>query len=129
MKLSGLVPMLEVKDLAATIEFYTQTLGFDIDATWPREGPPTWCRLVAGDVVLMFTVPDDEAPPSAPKLTGQLYCYPPDVDALWAELEGRVDVVAPIADWDHGMREFQIRDCNGYVLRFGADRAGLPRRR
>ena len=42
-----------------------------------------------------------------------------DVDVLWRELEGRVDVVSPLADWDHGMREFQIRDCNGYVLRFG----------
>jgi uncharacterized glyoxalase superfamily protein PhnB len=121
MKLSGLVPMLETADIEATIDYYTRTLGFTLDATWPAEGPKTWCRLVAGNVVLMFMTPDEEARPRAPQITGQLYCYPPDVDALWRELRDRVDVVWPLADWDHGMREFQIRDCNGYVLRFGQE--------
>jgi uncharacterized glyoxalase superfamily protein PhnB len=119
--LSGLIPMLETQNLQATIDYYTRTLGFELDATWPGEGPPTWCRLIAGGVVLMFMLPDDDAPASTPKITGQLYCYPPDVDALWAELRDKVDVVSPIANWDHGMREFQVRDCNGYILRFGQD--------
>jgi uncharacterized glyoxalase superfamily protein PhnB len=113
--------MLETADIEATIDYYTRTLGFTLDATWPAEGPKTWCRLVAGNVVLMFMTPDEEARPRAPQITGQLYCYPPDVDALWRELRDRVDVVWPLADWDHGMREFQIRDCNGYVLRFGQE--------
>lgn len=121
MTLTGLTPLLETRDLQATIEYYTKTLGFELDATWPSEGAPTWCRLVAGEVVLMFMAPDDGAPSRAPTFTGQLYCYPPDVDALWDELRDEVDVVSPVADWDHGMREFQIRDCNGYVLRFGQE--------
>jgi uncharacterized glyoxalase superfamily protein PhnB len=118
-KLQNLIPMLEVRDVPETIAFYTKTLGFRLDATWPEGSDPAWCRLVAGDVVLMFMTRDEERPPAAPTITGQLYCYPPDVDALWKELQGRVEVVSPLADWDHGMREFQIRDCNGYVLRFG----------
>ena len=69
----------------------------------------------------MFMTREEEAPPAAPALTGQLYLYPPDVDALWRELSGEVEVVSPLATWDHGMREFQIRDPNGYVLRFGAE--------
>lgn len=121
MKLTGLIPMLETRDLRATIDYYTQMLGFELDATWPPEGEPTWCRLVGGSVVLMFMSRDPDDPPVVPALTGQLYCYPPDVDALWAELRAKAEVVSPIADWDHGMREFQIRDCNGYVLRFGQE--------
>jgi uncharacterized glyoxalase superfamily protein PhnB len=121
-KLTGLVPMLETRDLRATIDYYTGVLGFVLDATWPAEAP-TWCRLVAGDVALMFMVPDPEAPASPPTITGQLYCYPPDVDALWEAIRGKAKVVSPLADWDHGMREFQIRDCNGYVLRFGQETA------
>jgi uncharacterized glyoxalase superfamily protein PhnB len=120
-KLSGLIPMLETPNLQATIDYYTRILGFDLDATWPSSGPPTWCRLVAGDVVVMFMAPEDDAPASTPKITGQLYCYPADIDALWAELRDKVDVVSPIANWDHGMREFQVRDCNGYILRFGQE--------
>ena len=115
MKLDGLIPMLESADLARTIDYYTRTLGFELDATWPEEGEPTGCRLVAGDAVLMFAARDA----AAPALSGQLYCFPRDVDALWNELRERVEVVAPLADWDHGMREFRVRDCNGYVLRFG----------
>jgi uncharacterized glyoxalase superfamily protein PhnB len=124
MKLQGLIPMLETPDLSRTIEFYTKRLGFDLDASWPASGEPTWCRLVAGEVVLMFMTREEEAPPAAPALTGQLYCYPQDVDALWRELSDKVEVVSPLANWDHGMREFQIRDCNGYVLRFGSEIAG-----
>jgi len=117
--LDGLIPMLETADLARTIDYYTRTLGFELDAAWPAENDPVWCRLVAGDVVLVFTTRDPSLAPASPTLTGQLYCYPHDVDALWEALRERVDVVSPLADWDHGMREFQIRDCNGYVLRFG----------
>jgi uncharacterized glyoxalase superfamily protein PhnB len=121
MELTGLIPMLETNDLRGTIDYYTGTLGFTLDATWPLQGPPTWCRLVAGEVVLMFMTPDEERAPTPPQITGQLYCYPPDVDALWQQLRHRTEVVSPLADWDHGMREFQIRDCNGYVLRFGQE--------
>jgi len=71
----------------------------------------------------MFMMRDPDAASVLPTITGQLYCYPPDVDALWAELRDKAEVASPIADWDHGMREFQIRDCNGYILRFGQETA------
>jgi len=123
MKLQGLIPMLETPDLRRTIDFYTRVLGFELQATWPAAGDPTWCRLVSGQAVLMFMTREEELPPAAPAITGQLYLYPPDVDGLWRELSGRVEVVSPLLNWDHGVREFQIRDCNGYVLRFGAEAA------
>jgi catechol 2,3-dioxygenase-like lactoylglutathione lyase family enzyme len=121
MKLGGLVPMLVTLDLPRTIDFYTRVLGFELEARWPANGDPTWCRLKSGLAILMFMTPEEEMPDVTPALTGQLYLYPPDVDALWRELADRVDVVHPLETWDHGMREFQIRDCNGYLLRFGAD--------
>ncbi len=128
MELQGMIPMLVTNDLPATVAYYTETLGFRLDATWKPEGPMTWARVSSADVALMFVTPDEDEPPVSPTITGELYCYPPDVDALWRELKDRADVVQPIADWDHGMREFQIRDCNGYVLRFGREvgRAPVP---
>jgi catechol 2,3-dioxygenase-like lactoylglutathione lyase family enzyme len=126
MKLDGLIPMLITPDLPRTIDFYTRELGFELEASWPAGGDLTWCRLKCGSAILMFMTPEEEMPEIKPALTGQLYLYPPDVDALWRELSGKVEVVSPLANWDHGMREFQIRDCNGYVLRFGAESAEGP---
>ncbi len=37
MNLKGLIPMLETPDLQRTIGYYTCTLGFELDATWPVE--------------------------------------------------------------------------------------------
>ncbi|MEM9165087.1 MAG: bleomycin resistance family protein, partial [Cyanobacteria bacterium P01_F01_bin.4] len=62
----------------------------------------------------------------SPTLTGQLYCYPPDVDALWDELKDKVEIAWPIDNMIYGMREFAIRDCNGYVITFGQDIEEMP---
>ena len=69
----------------------------------------------------MFVQADGTTEPS---LTGSLYFYPPDLDALWQNLKGRVDgasVAWEPATMEHGMREFGIRDCTGYLLIFGQD--------
>ena len=117
MDLKSLVPMLYTNDLQGTIDFYTGTLGFRLDETWPDD-KPQWCHMTAGSVSLMFAKGPDDAPPV---MTGQLYCYPPDVDALWAQLKDKVHVEWPLDTMEYGMREFAIRDNNGYVLTFGQD--------
>lgn len=38
MQLDRLVPMLQTADLQRTIDDYTGTLGFELDATWPDAG-------------------------------------------------------------------------------------------
>ncbi|MDJ0708235.1 MAG: VOC family protein [Leptolyngbyaceae cyanobacterium MO_188.B28] len=118
MQLNAISPMLEVNDLHETIDYYTNTLGFELHGTWPDDGPAQWAALSAGQVTLMF-IARDKAEGKLPTLTGQLYCYPPDVDRLWHELKDKVAIAWPIDNMSYGMREFAIRDCNGYVLTFG----------
>lgn len=48
-----------------------------------------------------------------------LYFYPDDVDALWEKMKDKATVVSPLENMDYGMREFTIRDPNGYALNFG----------
>lgn len=121
MHLNDVTPMLQARSLEETVDFYTQSLGFSLEGTWPAEGPKVWCSLRAGGASLMFVQADGTTEPS---LTGSLYFYPPDLDALWQNLKGRVDgasVAWEPATMEHGMREFGIRDCNGYLLIFGQD--------
>jgi uncharacterized glyoxalase superfamily protein PhnB len=111
--------MLEVNDLPKTIDFYTNVLGFSVEATWPDTGDMNWAELKAGDVIIMFMSRSSAFDQHTPVMTGQLYFYPQDVDALWQTLRNKTDIAWPIDTMPYGMREFAIRDCNGYLLTFG----------
>jgi len=114
-------PMLHARDLDETIRFYTDRLGFSLDATWSPtpDGAAVWCALSHGAAQLMFTSGDEDEP----SLTGRLYCYPADVDGYHDEVveRGVVPIVAPF-DTEYGMREFSLVDPNGYVVTFGRGR-------
>ena len=114
--LEGMTPMLGVRDLEETIRFYTETLGFEVGSDWPAEGKRTWAFLTGGKAEFMiYELPEGESP----RLTGSLYFYPEDVMALWKAVKGRVTVEWEPRVFEYGMREFGIRDPNGYVLNFG----------
>jgi uncharacterized glyoxalase superfamily protein PhnB len=44
------------------------------------------------------------------------------VDPLFASLRDQVEIVAELDDTDYGMREFIIRDPNGFWITFGQNR-------
>jgi uncharacterized glyoxalase superfamily protein PhnB len=115
--LRDVVPLLVSRNLPATIDFYTVMLGFTLDAAWP-EGQPVWCQMSAGDARVMFMAPRDTGAP-ATGLSGTLYFYPEDVAKLWETVRELVAVERPLAVTGYGMREFSIKDPNGYELSFG----------
>jgi uncharacterized glyoxalase superfamily protein PhnB len=119
MKLTNLSPLLETNDIKATIEFYTQTLGFTLRGTFEHEGITTWCDLVRDEIAFMFSLPNQNMNHGRILLSGSIYINVEDVDALWNLLKEKCDVVYPIEDFVYGMREFAIKDNNGYVLNFG----------
>ena len=47
------------------------------------------------------------------------------MNAWWELLKDKAEVVYPIEDFEYGMREFAIKDCNGYMLQFGQDRSDI----
>jgi hypothetical protein len=48
------------------------------------------------------------------------YVYVPDPDALAAEFAARnVEFFEPLRDTDDGLRGFELKDANGYLLFFG----------
>ncbi len=121
MKLNFLVPMLEAADLKETIRFYTEILGFECIDCLPNQTNPSWARFEKDSVTLMFTELDQQSAHLKPELTGTLYFHPEDINAAWQELKDKVEVEYPLEDFDYGMREFAIRDCNGYLLQFGQE--------
>ena len=108
------VPFLPVHDLNATIEFYTHVLGFT-DA-WFWGDPPTDAGCHRDELSLLFNY----NPAMAKKIGGfELVMFVDDVDGIYNEFRGKPQIkfTAPIKDEPWGIREFTIRDLNGYFLR------------
>ena len=112
MALNALTPMLQTSDMDRTVAWYGDVLGFRCVS---RVGNG-WCRLEQDRVSLMFMTNDHLGEPHA---TATQYIYVDDVDALWARLEGRVTAEWGPEDMSYGLREFAIRDPDGYLLSFG----------
>ncbi len=118
MKFQQLTPMLWTNELEGTIEFYTKLLGFELDEYNVDWG---WCNLRKDGAAIMFAKPNDHEPFDKPYATGSFYIYVEEVDDLWQALKDSTTVFYAIDNFEHGMREFAIRDNNGYVLQFGRE--------
>jgi uncharacterized glyoxalase superfamily protein PhnB len=116
--------MLAVISIDETILFYRDTLGFE--CVNRMDG---WAALRKDDVEIMVSLPNAHEPFEKPELTGSLYFNVADVDACWEQVKDKVNVIYPLENFYYGMREFAIRDNNGYILQFGqeiTDPAQIP---
>jgi catechol 2,3-dioxygenase-like lactoylglutathione lyase family enzyme len=105
--------ILWVADLAASQRYYRDKLGFHID--WTDGDPPDFGAVTRGHTQLFF----------CQKCQGHagswIWVFAPDVDKLHAELVDRGAIIlAPPADKPWGMREMQVGDPDGNVLRIGS---------
>jgi catechol 2,3-dioxygenase-like lactoylglutathione lyase family enzyme len=124
-KLANVTPVLKARDIAATVAFYTEVIGFTVDTLWPEEDPAL-CILDHGDVHLLFDLAADwDTPGASPGMTGQLVFDADDVLALHARIAERVDILWGPEVYPYGRREFSIRDPNGYRLVF-SERTDAP---
>ena len=124
----GMCPLLQVFDMATSLKFYCDVLGFEIHGTDRNTKPPdhNWVWLVRGDVHLMLnTAYEAEHRPLTPdsgRVAGHndtcLYFGAPDVDAVYTSLqekgiESEKPKVAP-----YGMKQLYLRDPDGYRICF-----------
>jgi uncharacterized glyoxalase superfamily protein PhnB len=116
--------MLQTLDIERTATWYESVLGFR------REGQQGtgWCRLARDGVSIMFMT---NAHLGAPHATATQYFSVDDVDALWECIKGHCKAEWGPENMPYGIREFAIKDPNGYFLSFGGpipsdQRAVLP---
>lgn len=114
-------PYFPVADVAATIAFYNQALGFGTD--YEAGSPPVFAICSRDGFGLMFRkVESGEkiCPSEAQGGTWDAFFWVDDAEALHAELAARgVTIVYPPTRQEYGMLEFAVRDRDGHVLGFG----------
>ena len=121
--------MLEVHDPDETLAFYENVLGFKCVGKMGHEegGKPFWFQVRRDGTWMMFTwsEPHEHEPGEEhshdPALSGALYINVDDADAFYAEVKaagGKFEQEPTTQPYD--MRDFSLRDPNGYLLIFGS---------
>ena len=130
-RIERMVPMLSVRDLAKTIAFYCDDLGFRCVRT-AGSPKPVWCHVARDGVALMFNQPPEAEFSESHERARDFqvfYFYPNDVAALHADLTARRIPTSSLRMTDYGMQEFELRDPDGYWLWFGQSMDGPARAR
>ena len=130
-----LVPNLMVKDITETVVFYQDVLGFEFVLavspdyqttfdTLPMDQPFIYALVRRDGIDIQFQSTENLAEDVTAFQGMQVgasvafYFKVNDIEVLYSKLQHRVEVIKDIATTWYDMREFYIRDCNGYVLGF-----------
>jgi catechol 2,3-dioxygenase-like lactoylglutathione lyase family enzyme len=125
-EVSGISPFFIVEDTAAALAFYRDRLGFSVAFQEPADDPffGIVCRggaMLMVKAVGVHPLPNYKRNPAA---RWDAYLHVPDPDALAAEFASRnVRFSEPLKDTHDGLRGFELKDADGYVLFFGRPRA------
>lgn len=119
-------PNLVVADVARSLAFYRDLLGFKIIATVPDAAPYVFAMLQRDGVELFLN--DIEAARKDPaysqmaQVVGKsgisLYFDVTGVKALFEALQGKATIVAPLERKFYGVTEFNVTDPDGYLVTF-----------
>jgi uncharacterized glyoxalase superfamily protein PhnB len=126
MRILRSAPYFPVRDVTAAARHYETVFGFGCEYAG---GEPPQFAIVARDgfaVMLRLVSADDEIVPNERQGgTWDAFFWVDDAQALFDELtsRGAAVVYAPVIRDEYRMKEFAVRDRDGYVLGFGQDTA------
>ncbi len=128
-EISGIAPFFIVKNVPVALSFYRDRLGFDITFQGPSDDDIFFGIVKRGAAMIMLK---DVGVDPVPNYTRDIkqgiarwdaYLYVPDPDALAAEFSSRnVEFFTSLEDnedGDDGLRGFEVKDADGYILFFG----------
>jgi len=123
-KIIGSAPILLVKDVVASADYYRDKVGFSYERFWGE--PPCFCILWRDSFHLMLSqVADEKFIVPHYKVVEKLwnvYFWVNDADVLYEELKARgANIDYELCDQPYGCREFGIQDLDGYDIAFGQD--------
>jgi catechol 2,3-dioxygenase-like lactoylglutathione lyase family enzyme len=119
-----LTPNLVVADVARSIVFYRDVLGFTLTRTVPDEGPFVFASLESGPVEIFLNAMDAAAA-DYPAFKGRpiggtltQFIMVTGIRQMHDTLAGRVTTVMPLEKKWYGVTEFAISDPDGYLITF-----------
>ncbi len=125
-----IAPCFIVKNVPAALSFYRDRLGFDITFEGPEPNDIFFGIVERGAAMIMFKAVGVDPVPNYTRdvkkgvMRWDAYLCVPDPDALAEEFSSRnVEFFVPLKDTHDGLRGFEIKDADGYLLFFGRPRS------
>src|SRR5437764_9807106 len=108
------IPILNVKDFAASMEYYVKKLGFE--KKWDWGNPPTF-GCVKRDKVEIFFCEGGQGQRGT-----WMSIFVHDVDALYEEYQKSGAIIRqPPTNYEWGVRELNVEDLDGHRFRMGSE--------
>ena len=128
-EISGISPFFIVSHVPSSLSFYRDQLGFNVEFQGPEPDDIFFGIVRRGGAQILMK---DIGVAPVPNYTRNIkkgiarwdaFVVVPDPDALATEFASRsVEFFEPLRDTDDGLRGFEIRDADGYLLFFGRPR-------
>jgi len=125
MSINGIMPFFIVTSIDAALDVYRDRLGFEVVVLEPVDKPFLAIVQREGAAIMLKEVGVAPLPNSKRHVDARWDAYldVSDPDALAEEFQGRdVAFSEKLADTHDGLRGFEVRDADGYVLFFGRPR-------
>ena len=127
--ITSIAPLFIVRSVPAALAFYRDRLGFDVTFQGPEPDDIFFGIVQRGGAMIMLKDVGVDPLPNCERDVGKgwarwdAYLHVPDPDALAAEfLAKNIEFFTALADDEDGLRGFEVRDADGYVLYFGRPR-------
>lgn len=123
MTFNDVTPNLVVADLDRSLVFYRDVLGFKVVTTVPEQAPFVFAWMQR-DTVSVFLNNEEVSKLKTNAGTNMLFItlqsddVASGVDALYAAVKDRAPVTMDLVTQFYGMREFAIKDPDGYAVIF-----------
>jgi catechol 2,3-dioxygenase-like lactoylglutathione lyase family enzyme len=128
--ITAIAPFFIVRNVPAALSFYRDRLGFEITFQGPDPADIFFGIVERGAAMIMLKAVGVDPVPNYTRDVGggwarwDAYLNVPDPDALAAEFLSRnVEFSQPLKDDEDGLRGFELKDADGYVLFFGRPRS------
>ena len=136
MKYKKLTPNISVKNVRDTVLFYQDILGFKLEMVVPNdrniiekslsEDEIYDYAMMSKDEVFVMFLEENSLKKDIPLFKDitqgaslLFYIDVEDINAVYDSLRDKVEIVKKLEKTWYGMKEFYIKDCNGYILGFG----------
>lgn len=131
-RFSSITPNLLVRDVAKSVEFYRDVLGFTMGETVPDTAPFVFVWMKRDDVSVFLNdikAAEHDYPAAATMPQGgtvTMFFIVSDVDGYHAQVAPKAKVILPLKTQFYGMREFAVTDPDGHIITFAERVATAP---